>query len=180
MSVDSLHISLMAGRIMLKDFRYHTSNQSIRCLKIFITWRYWLWRTQEHIEAEAHGETERESSLAVIITAANGSCGEQVSVQATSLAECASMLKASNGSCTTGCRCTMTCSRNFLDSQTVNQPRINRGSHESLPAQTLETLLVSQPTPPPHCVSLDLYAFNSCHNTLQITTMLPPSPGAAL
>jgi protein CSF1 len=40
-------VSLLGGRIMIKDLRYHSSNQSFRAIKCRVTWRYWLWRTRE-------------------------------------------------------------------------------------------------------------------------------------
>ncbi|KAG9009804.1 hypothetical protein FRB93_005075 [Tulasnella sp. JGI-2019a] len=43
--IEGFQLSLLAGRILLKDFRYHSRNESIRILKCHITWRYWLWRT---------------------------------------------------------------------------------------------------------------------------------------
>ncbi|KAI6157760.1 hypothetical protein BKA82DRAFT_130576 [Pisolithus tinctorius] len=55
----SIHFSLLAGRILLKDVRYHSSNQTISVVKAQITWRYWLRATateddldQEHVGGE--------------------------------------------------------------------------------------------------------------------------------
>ncbi|KAF8577934.1 hypothetical protein K439DRAFT_1363574, partial [Ramaria rubella] len=45
-SLESFQISLLAGRIMIKDLRYHSSNQSFRAVKCRVTWRYWIWRTR--------------------------------------------------------------------------------------------------------------------------------------
>lgn len=44
---ESIQFAFLAGRILLKDVRYHSSNMSIRVLHSHITWRYWLWRTRE-------------------------------------------------------------------------------------------------------------------------------------
>ncbi|KAI6121684.1 hypothetical protein F5141DRAFT_529930 [Pisolithus sp. B1] len=57
--IGSIHFSLLAGRILLKDLRYHSSNQTISVVKAQVTWRYWLRATatedeldQEHVGGE--------------------------------------------------------------------------------------------------------------------------------
>jgi len=40
----SIHFSLLTGRILLKDVRYHSSNQTIKLVKGQIQWRYWIRR----------------------------------------------------------------------------------------------------------------------------------------
>lgn len=45
---------------MIKDFRYHSTNQSIRIIKFHITWRYWFWRSRvesDSARVEIPGET---------------------------------------------------------------------------------------------------------------------------
>ncbi|KAH9083360.1 hypothetical protein EDB83DRAFT_2538792 [Lactarius deliciosus] len=56
--IGSLHISLLSGRILLKDFRYHSSNQSIKVVKVQLRWQYWVraLAASEHIQAHAGGE----------------------------------------------------------------------------------------------------------------------------
>ncbi|KAH9171981.1 hypothetical protein EDB89DRAFT_2174254 [Lactarius sanguifluus] len=56
--IGSLHISLLSGRILLKDFRYHSSNQSIKVVKVQLRWQYWVraLTASEHIQAHAGGE----------------------------------------------------------------------------------------------------------------------------
>ncbi|KAG9100753.1 hypothetical protein FS749_013050 [Ceratobasidium sp. UAMH 11750] len=44
---ESVQFAFLAGRILLKDVQYHSSNMSIRVLHCHITWRYWLWKTRE-------------------------------------------------------------------------------------------------------------------------------------
>jgi len=44
--VESIQISFLAGRILFKNFRYQSRNQSIYILKGHITWRYWLRRVR--------------------------------------------------------------------------------------------------------------------------------------
>lgn len=43
---ESFQISLLSGRIVIKDLRYYSSNQSFRAVRCSIVWRYWLWRTR--------------------------------------------------------------------------------------------------------------------------------------
>ncbi|KIM31189.1 hypothetical protein M408DRAFT_327476 [Serendipita vermifera MAFF 305830] len=37
---------------MLRDVRYYSANQTIRAVKCYITWRYWLWRARDKNETE--------------------------------------------------------------------------------------------------------------------------------
>lgn len=60
--LEGLQLSLLAGRVFIKDLRYHSRNESIRVLKCHITWRYWLWRTQSSLEP-ANPNAENESLL---------------------------------------------------------------------------------------------------------------------
>lgn len=46
-STGSIHFSVLAGRILIKDLRYHSSNQTFRIVKGQISWRYWLRRPAE-------------------------------------------------------------------------------------------------------------------------------------
>jgi len=46
-SPGSIQFSLLAGRILFKDLRYHTSNQTIRLVKGQISWRYWIRKPTE-------------------------------------------------------------------------------------------------------------------------------------
>ncbi|KAG8901896.1 hypothetical protein FRB99_005016 [Tulasnella sp. 403] len=69
-SLEGLQLSLLAGRIFIKDFRYHSRNQSIRVLKCHITWRYWLWRTQSVLngsENDGDGEQAHKSEKALAL-----------------------------------------------------------------------------------------------------------------
>ncbi|KAL1942384.1 hypothetical protein VTO73DRAFT_5986 [Trametes versicolor] len=43
----SIHFSVLTGRILIKDLRYHSSNQTVRIVKGQISWRYWLRRPAE-------------------------------------------------------------------------------------------------------------------------------------
>ncbi|KAF9268932.1 hypothetical protein L218DRAFT_892586 [Marasmius fiardii PR-910] len=42
LEIGSIQFSLLTGRILLKDVRYHTSNQTIKIVKAQIMWRYWI------------------------------------------------------------------------------------------------------------------------------------------
>lgn len=44
--MEGLQLSFLAGRILFKNFRYQSRNQSIHVLKGHITWRYWLRRVR--------------------------------------------------------------------------------------------------------------------------------------
>ncbi|KAF8271516.1 hypothetical protein EI94DRAFT_1770350 [Lactarius quietus] len=56
--INSLHISFLSGRILLKDFRYHSSNQSVKVVKVQLRWQYWVrsLTTSDHLQAHASGE----------------------------------------------------------------------------------------------------------------------------
>lgn len=38
----SIHFSILAGRILLKDVKYHSSNITVKVVTAQISWRYWL------------------------------------------------------------------------------------------------------------------------------------------
>lgn len=43
---------------MLRDVRYYSANQTVRAVKCYVTWRYWLWRTRDRNETEPDGPEE--------------------------------------------------------------------------------------------------------------------------
>ena len=47
---ESLQIAPLGGRILFKNFRYHSRNQSITVLHGFISFRYWLWNVRTEDE----------------------------------------------------------------------------------------------------------------------------------
>lgn len=59
---ESFQVSLLAGRVMIKDLRYHSSNQSFRAIKCRVTWRYWRWRTREDFQTHV-GEEESKGAV---------------------------------------------------------------------------------------------------------------------
>lgn len=57
--IGSIHFAPLAGRLLLKDVRYHSSNQTVKIVKTQITWRYWIRRitTEEDLNnARVGGE----------------------------------------------------------------------------------------------------------------------------
>jgi hypothetical protein len=57
----SIHFSLLTGRILLKDVRYHSSNQTIKLVKGQIQWRYWIRRpTSEEELNSVRGEDSKQ------------------------------------------------------------------------------------------------------------------------
>ncbi|KAG1765509.1 hypothetical protein EV702DRAFT_1283104 [Suillus placidus] len=40
--IGSIHFSILAGRILLKDVKYHSSNMTVKIVTAQISWRYWL------------------------------------------------------------------------------------------------------------------------------------------
>jgi hypothetical protein len=58
MDEGSVHFSILAGRILLKDVTYHSSNQTIKVVKGQLQWRYWIRRptSEEEIGTILGGE----------------------------------------------------------------------------------------------------------------------------
>jgi hypothetical protein len=54
----SFHISLLAGRILLKDFHYHSSNQTFKIVKVQLRWQYWIRSLTHSEDIQAHGGGE--------------------------------------------------------------------------------------------------------------------------
>jgi hypothetical protein len=54
----SIHFSLLAGRLLLKDVRYHSSNQTVKIVKGQIQWRYWIRRPTSEEEINTAREDE--------------------------------------------------------------------------------------------------------------------------
>ncbi|KAF8161147.1 hypothetical protein B0H34DRAFT_654233 [Crassisporium funariophilum] len=73
--IGSIHFSLVAGRILLKDFRYHSSNQTMKIIKVQIQWRYWIRRptSEEEIHSIRGEEAKHSGRLS--------SCRVQISFQ---------------------------------------------------------------------------------------------------
>ena len=50
-TIGSLQISPLAGRISFRDIEYHSSNISVRALHGHVTWRYWKFRVRQGEDA---------------------------------------------------------------------------------------------------------------------------------
>ncbi|KAJ7188161.1 hypothetical protein C8R46DRAFT_12137 [Mycena filopes] len=44
LEIGSIHFSILTGRILFKDLRYHSSNQTIKIVRGSVEWRYWIRR----------------------------------------------------------------------------------------------------------------------------------------
>ncbi|KAJ7647262.1 hypothetical protein FB45DRAFT_987066 [Roridomyces roridus] len=42
LEIGSIHFSILTGSVLIRDLRYHSSNQTIRIVKGQIEWRYWI------------------------------------------------------------------------------------------------------------------------------------------
>jgi hypothetical protein len=54
----SFHVSLLAGRILLKDLHYHSSNQTFKIVKVQLRWQYWIRSLTNSEDVKAHGGGE--------------------------------------------------------------------------------------------------------------------------
>ncbi|KAF8973209.1 hypothetical protein BDZ97DRAFT_665381 [Flammula alnicola] len=61
--IGSIHFSLLTGRILLKDVRYHSSNQTIKMVTGEVQWRYWIrYPTSEEETNPIRGEDAKLSN----------------------------------------------------------------------------------------------------------------------
>lgn len=61
----SIHFSILTGRVLFKDLRYHSSNQTIRVVKGQVSWRYWIRRPaaeEDLSHAQVVGEDPKRTS----------------------------------------------------------------------------------------------------------------------
>lgn len=65
----AIHISVLAGRILLKDLKYHSSDVTVVALKCQISWRYWIRRPMDEQDLgytrAVGGETDASGKLSV-------------------------------------------------------------------------------------------------------------------
>jgi hypothetical protein len=111
----SFHVSLLAGRILLKDFRYHSSNQTIKIVRVQLRWQYWI-RSLTHpedIQSHAGGEGPKGAPTFVLLPSALSQTQSQLAVSRGHRAAASTRhLKASSGSSTIGRRpLTISCHR---------------------------------------------------------------------
>ncbi|OZJ04030.1 hypothetical protein BZG36_03772, partial [Bifiguratus adelaidae] len=64
LEIESLQFALLGGRILFKNVRYHSTNQSVYILKGHLTIRYWLWKTRK--EGNRGHANERKSCRIVL------------------------------------------------------------------------------------------------------------------
>lgn len=99
---ESVTVSLLKGTISLKNFRYHTSNQTIKLAKCSIIWRYWL----RHPKGLDEGEDSEAGVFSILFIPSRVfmpcHCQASPALPKERTAESTSQWKAWNGSCTTG------------------------------------------------------------------------------
>ncbi|SJK97793.1 uncharacterized protein ARMOST_01048 [Armillaria ostoyae] len=63
-SIGSIHFSLLSGRILLKDIRYHSSNQTVKIVKCQIVWRYWVRKplSEDGVDSALGSEEQKSES----------------------------------------------------------------------------------------------------------------------
>ncbi|KAF9970206.1 hypothetical protein BGZ73_007178 [Actinomortierella ambigua] len=61
--LESLQIAPLGGRILFRNFRYHSRNQSITILHGYITFRYWLWNVRTEDDTRSEDATEFSKSF---------------------------------------------------------------------------------------------------------------------
>ncbi len=54
-TIGSIHFSILTGRILIKDFRYHSSNQTIKIVRGSIEWRWWIRRPASGVDIAPNG-----------------------------------------------------------------------------------------------------------------------------
>jgi hypothetical protein len=62
-SIGSLQISPLAGRISFRDVEYHSSNLSFRALHGHVTWRYWKLRVRQEADSQSSNLKRSESAV---------------------------------------------------------------------------------------------------------------------
>jgi hypothetical protein len=62
-TIGSLQISPLAGRISFRDIEYHSSNLSVRALHGHITFRYWIFRVRQEADTLSDKVKRSESLL---------------------------------------------------------------------------------------------------------------------
>ena len=72
LATGSIHFSLLAGRLLLKDVRYHSSNQTVKIVKGQIQWRYWIRRPTSEEEINS----VREEDCKCIVTFKNANIAD--------------------------------------------------------------------------------------------------------
>jgi len=61
--IESLQIAPLGGRILFKNLRYHSRNQSITVLHGYISFRYWLWNVRTEDDPIPEDSTSKETGV---------------------------------------------------------------------------------------------------------------------
>jgi hypothetical protein len=64
----SFHISPLAGRILLKDVHYHSSNQTFKIVKVELRWQYWVRSLARSDDLQAQGGGEEPKCTPTLIS----------------------------------------------------------------------------------------------------------------
>ncbi|KAJ7901907.1 hypothetical protein B0H14DRAFT_3080144 [Mycena olivaceomarginata] len=75
LEIGSIHFSILTGRILIKDFRYHSSNQTIKIVRGSIEWRWWIRRPASGDDISPAGAMNDPKQ------ARSASCRVQISLQ---------------------------------------------------------------------------------------------------
>jgi hypothetical protein len=59
----SIHFSILSGRILLRDFRYHQSDMTVKAVACSAEWRYWIRRPMEAEDLAHHRQDARRSEV---------------------------------------------------------------------------------------------------------------------
>ena len=65
--IEAIQLSFLAGRILFKNFRYQSRNESVYILKGHITWRYWLRRTRVRENSQVKEGTNAKLPCRVVL-----------------------------------------------------------------------------------------------------------------
>nr|ODN85117.1 hypothetical protein L203_05068 [Cryptococcus depauperatus CBS 7841] len=73
-TVASLQISPLAGRISFRGAEYHSSNLSIRALNGHITWRYWKIRIRQEVDSQSTNPKRNKLPCRIVVYAKGVEC----------------------------------------------------------------------------------------------------------
>ena len=63
---ESIQFSVLGGRILFKNLRYHSSNQTIIILKGQLSWRYWIRAPAQEADLSSVGGLDGDLSCAYL------------------------------------------------------------------------------------------------------------------
>ncbi|WVQ79015.1 hypothetical protein IAT38_001107 [Cryptococcus sp. DSM 104549] len=74
LTIGSLQISPLAGRISFRDAEYHSSNLSVRALTGHITWRYWKIRIRSEADTQSTNTKRNKLPCRIVVYAKGVEC----------------------------------------------------------------------------------------------------------